>query len=73
MLELALKKVVEKMVELSLTPTDVEKLKKVRFNDVPEVWEFEGDGIASLVLPLIKNTSTKGFRNIRTSSSYRSG
>ena len=46
------KKVVEKMAELSLTPTDVEKLKKVRFNDIPEVWEFEGDGIASLIFHL---------------------
>ena len=64
------KKVVEKMAELSLTPTDVEKLKKVRFNDIPEVWEFEGDGIASLILPFIKNTLPKVLRTLGTSSSY---
>ena len=47
------------MVELSLTPLDVEKIKKVRFNDIPEVYEFEGNGIASLILPFVKNVLPK--------------
>ena len=32
-----LEDVTKKLVELTLTPSDVEKIKKVRFNDVPEV------------------------------------
>ena len=53
------KKVTDAMVELSLTPLDVEKIKKVKFNDIPEVYEFEGDGIASLILPFVKNVLPK--------------
>ena len=55
--------VTEKLVELTLTPSDVEKIKKVRFNDVPEVREFEGDSIfgtiAKVALPFIKKTLPK--------------
>ena len=37
----------------------LKRIKKVRFNDIPEVYEFEGDGIASLVLPFVKNVLPK--------------
>ena len=57
------KKVVEEMAELSLTPMDVEKPTKVRFNDIPEVWK--GDGIASLILTFIKSTSPKVLGTLR--------
>ena len=53
------KKVTDALVELSLTPLEVERVKKVRFDDNPEVYEFKGDGIASLVLPFVKNVLPK--------------
>ena len=56
-------KPVDKMISLSLTPSDIEKIKKVRFNDIPEVFEFEGNSIfgsiAKIALPLVKNIATK--------------
>ena len=55
--------VVEKLVELSLSPSDVEKIKKVRFNDVPGIREFDGDsifsGLVKVALPFIKKTLPK--------------
>ena len=54
-----------KTVKLSLTPTEVEAVKKVKFNDVPDVYEYEdtrGDGIGALfklALPFIKNVMPK--------------
>ena len=51
------------MVELSLTPGDVEKLRKVGFNDIPEIHEFEGNNIFRTIgksaIPLINNTLPK--------------
>ena len=53
------KDIVEKMVELSLTPGDA-KIKRVQFNDIPVIHEFEGHNIfgriAKLAIPFIKNT-----------------
>ena len=55
--------IVKKLVELSLSPSDVEKIKKVRFNDVPEIREFDGDsifsGLVKVALPFIKKTLPK--------------
>ena len=57
--------VVEKMVELTLTPSDNEKIKKVRYIDIPKVHEFEGESIfgtiAKLAIPFIKNTLPKAL------------
>ena len=66
------KKVTDQLVKLSLTPLDVEKIKKVRFNDIPAVNEFEGDGIASLVLPFVKNVLPKSTRYTWFADCYRS-
>ena len=58
--------VFEKMAELILTPADIEKIEKVRFNDIPEARELERqegesifETIAKLAIPFIRNTLPK--------------